>query len=155
MTVKPDFNIAKWMGQLVSKYPSTVENDLKITAAKTKQKLIKATPKKTGRTSQLWEIKRKSATIYDITNKDKVAVFLEEGTGIHGPKKRQITAKKAGGFLHFPIIQGNTIVGWVRTKSVAGIKAVHMVKDTIPFTQNFLTKRLEASIKKLWERRTV
>ena len=56
--------------------------------------------------------------VYLDTGVAKYSPYLHEGTGIFGPKRRPITPKKKK-FLHF----FSQTHGWVRTKSVKGIKA--------------------------------
>jgi hypothetical protein len=82
--------------------------------------------------------------------------YLEKGTGIYGPKKTPIRAKKPGGFLAFKIIHGNTPIvanpkaqGEKRyiffRREVAGMPAVGMVeknKKDIQLVMGILAKQI-------------
>ncbi|RIJ63608.1 hypothetical protein [Rummeliibacillus sp. POC4] len=66
----------------------------------------------------------RGATIY-LAHGSKVGWYMEEGTGVHGPKGRPITAKN-GGLLRFTV-GGKTIF----VKSVKGMKAQPIVQPTV------------------------
>lgn len=78
-------------------------------------------PVKSGNLKRSWILVEIEPLVYLITNEAEYAKFLDEGTGIYGPKKKLIvpTNKKA---LKFKI-GGTTIF----VKSIKGIKPLHMI----------------------------
>ena len=78
-----------------------------------------------------------------------IVTLLDQGTGVYGPAGRPITptTKK---YLHFPIIEGNSIVGWVMTKSVKGIRAFKMIEKAIPVVNKALANNFKKYIVQTW-----
>lgn len=120
------------------------------------RELIKNTPKATGNTSTGWKIKLLSDGTISITNKKwgDIVTYLEEGTGIYGPKKQAyvIKPKKSGGTLAFNI-GGKKI--FAKFVIHPGIKARHFVRDTFNNSStydkmlNILDKRIVNILDKL------
>lgn len=75
------------------------------TARETQQRVRDKTPKRSGRTafSVKWAVHRVGDVVFGVVKSDHENIDrLEEGTGIHGPKRRPIRAR-GGGVMKFPV----------------------------------------------------
>ena len=99
--------------------PWLIEDAVKKSAAYGKGIIMLDTPKKTGNTRRQWRLVRISASVYQIINETFHIGFLEWGTGLFGPRHKLIKPVTTQN-LHFPIIKGNSIKAWARTKAVKG-----------------------------------
>lgn len=72
---------------------------LEQTSSKGKQILQENTPKDSGAGAKAYKIK-KSANKHIITNDKEYLPWVNDGTGIYGPRRQRITPKTAN-FLHF------------------------------------------------------
>jgi hypothetical protein len=110
--------------------------------------LIKATPKRwTGQTRRGWQA-IKTGVGYQVTNNNKVMLFLEAGTRAHGPKKAK--------HLFIPLnrraalgTRKNLVFGvdFILTKRVKGIKAKNIVKKQRERSRNRLYTEFKNYIK--------
>jgi len=125
--------------RLIKKFPNEVEAALKKTVSRGKNQITKDTPKVTGRLRSGWKSIKKSKFVWWIENKIPYVVPVEEGVKPFGPKKKK--------FLVFPIIKGNTIVRWVKTKKVQGFKGRKMVEKNLPKIRKALIKNVIQAIR--------
>jgi hypothetical protein len=85
---------------------------------------------------------KENAVTVSLSHQTQHGGFLETGTGVHGPLKREITARKAGGLLKFQI--GGQ---WISVKSIQGMKAQPIIKPTVEKNLD----SIKATIRELWE----
>lgn len=125
-------------------FPAVLDNTVRGVASDAMEKVLNNTPVKTGQLKRNWQLSRKGNCNYEIKNDTSYVNHIEFGTRDHGP----VTAP----YLHFPIIQGNSIQGWVRTLKVRGIRARKMVANVIPWITEQLPLRVRAQVESLWAR---
>jgi len=87
------------------------------------------TPVDTGRARGSWFMSSYDIDKVTIKSSAKYMSFLDKGTGIYGPKRRQITPKK-GKYLVFKY-KGNTVFA----QSVKGIKPHKIIDKSIEKTE--------------------
>lgn len=150
--VKFDEDFSKRVHLFVKKYPNLTDKTVRSAAVFANKRITKDTPADTGRAKRSWNIRKIRNAIYMIINSvSPYPAYLEEGTGRFGPKNRDIKPKK-GKYLRFPIIKGNTIVKWVTTPSVKGIKPVRMIGKNIPLTLKKLQLEFKKNIRIAWNK---
>jgi hypothetical protein len=140
------------------KFPGVLDEQISSGVNVGLQKIKRDTPVKTGKARRSIIKKKKDALQYVITGSrgkgSKYLTFLEYGTGIYGPKKKPITPKTST-YLHFPIIKGNRIVRFVKTKSVKGFPPFKMFRNNMDAIKEVTMKKIKNKIKKMWGNRLV
>ena len=68
----------------------------------------------------------KGALKRTIRNEAPYAMFIEQGTGLYGPRRRRITPKPGNRFLRF-VVNGRVVYA----RSVSGIKPRHILADAL------------------------
>lgn len=140
---------------LLAKYfPELLRKAVEKTTDVTKRNIIKRTPVKTGAARSSWIASKTGEFEYTISSSVGRGRFytgwLETGTGIWVEGGQPIQPK-VGKMLTFPIKSGNSIIGWVRTKSVNGIAGHFMVQGSKKLAFDTLLKEITANLKKQWE----
>lgn len=102
------------------------------------KKIKQNTPSKTGKTAAAWKLKKVKDGEYMIYNKKfgDIVEYLENGTGLYGPKgEKYIIVPKDKKALKF-IINGKTV--FCKEVVHPGIEARHFIRDTM---EDSITKR--------------
>jgi len=141
-------------------FPEVADTIAQKTAVYGLRVILADVPVKTGMARRSFRSGRVSLGVWRIISDRGVGAtytpYLEMGTGIFGPKKRPIRAKKPGGVLAFKIFQGNTpIIANPKAagdkkyiffrREVKGMVAVQMVaknKDDIRLVMGIITKQV-------------
>ena len=156
MKVSYDKKAIKSVDKFIAAFPKEVNLAVRKATDYGKRMIINFTPVKTGAARTSWTVRQLGPFSYSIESTigagAKYTPMLETGTGVFGPSGTPITPK-TGEWLVFPIIEGNTIIRWVKTKSVQGQKANHMVERTRKPTITRLTRLLKVEIGKLWSKK--
>jgi hypothetical protein len=105
-----------------------IDRVLAATAYQGQKLIVKALPKRTRATARSFIVNKKGLGEYQIASMNNVALFLEDGTKAHGPKKAK--------FLYIPLRPGAAVwrkgfvfgKDYILTKWVKGIKALHYLK---------------------------
>ena len=159
LTMKVTYNKhqSKLVDSFIKAYPELVEKSVRIATDFGKRMIIMFTPVKTGAARASWTIEDTPlpfsyAIVSTIGRGAAYTPALETGTGIWSEGGQPITPKK-GDWLVFPIIEGNTIVRWVKTKSVNGMMGHFMVARSVKPTTERLSKGLMKRIREQWGKR--
>lgn len=133
--------------------PAQLDKLLHKVAWGTQKRLVTTTRSKrgkgTGETSRGWKIIKIGFQQYEIVNTSKVALFLEQGTKAHGPKR--------GKFLYIPLRPGAAIwrkglifgKDYVLARRVKGIKAWKYLKPESLISKRDLRRRVLREFKKI------
>lgn len=127
--------------------PETQNKVLAATAQEGVAILKDRMPVRTGETKNKWFAIEKGRNVYSIFNTSKVALFLEEGTKAHGPKKAK--------FLYIPLRRGikvwrkGQVYGrdYILAKWVKGIKALKYLKPASNAILNNMVNRFMAEMR--------
>lgn len=114
------------MGKLEN-LPRNLTNNLSTDVKKTMQK---NTPKDKGTAKSNWTINQTSDTIHEVVNNTRYLPWVNDGTGLYGPRHRRITPRHAR-VLHFTW-KGKE---WF-LKSVRGQKGQKFVEKSMNETKN-------------------
>jgi hypothetical protein len=129
-----EFDQAKWdaFRTRIEKHLSKEKTDkiIEAVAYKGLKKFVEGMPHRTGATARSWYVNKKGSGEYKIITASKVAVYLEDGTKAHGPKKKK--------FLYIPLRPGAAVwrkgfifgKDYILAKKVKGIKALKYFKPT-------------------------
>lgn len=147
---------AKIVDRFIKAYPELVTKAVRQTTDFAKKSIIEKTPVKTGAARASWIIEEQGPFTYAIISAvgrgRKYTPFLETGTGIWREGGSPITPKH-GEFLVFPIIVGNTIVRWVKKRSVNGMAGHFMIARTKKPATEKLVNLLQRAIRSAWGKR--
>lgn len=132
--------------------PEATDHIIQRVAHMAHARLTRRTPKGfTGQTRRSWQVFKREASGYLVTNRSKVMKFLEDGTVAHGPK----TAKA----LYIPLNRKAAIGGWneslvfgidyILRKRVKGIKAMKIVERSSKGIQNLAKLHMRLYIRNL------
>lgn len=159
LTFQVSYNkhLVKIVDRFAKAYPELIEKAVRQTTDWAKRKIIELTPVKTGAARASFTVEQNPepfsySVVSTIGRGAKYTPMLERGTGLWGESGQPITPKK-GEWLVFPIIEGNTIVRWVKTKSVRGMMGHFMVARTRRDAGPYLTKKLRKLIQAEWGKR--
>jgi hypothetical protein len=138
------------------------DQPVEIAAWRCRTELIERTPKKwTGLTRRAWQVEKIGTGTRLVTNKSKVMLFLEEGTGNAG------TATSNGGyiypkskkFLFIPKTSTAALSGWragmkwgvdfVLARRVRGIQAMRIVARFRERSQEILREEMRTFLKRI------
>jgi len=137
---------------------------VEIAAFKCRTELIERTPKRwTGLTRRAWEVQKIGPGARMVTNKSKVMLFLEEGTGNAG------TPTSNGGYIYpkskkllfIPKTASASITGWragmkygidyILARRVRGIKAHRIVAGFRDRARELLKVEMQSFLKTLFK----
>jgi hypothetical protein len=153
MTIEYEFDQKKW-DEIVKRIERTfskaqIDKIMRGTAFKGLRVAVIGTPKKTGATQRSWYVAKAGEGEYKIATPNKVALFLEEGTKAHGPKRAK--------FLYIPLRPGAAtwrkgfVFGkdYILVKRVKGITARRYFKpvseDIMKIMVSDFTEHLKAA----------
>ena len=149
MSVSLDKRDLNTINRFVKKFPKVVDKAVGKTSERGTAVIVKKTPRAFGGAKRSWGFKRLQQFIWLIFSTVAHTVYLEEGTGIHGPKKRVIKPRKAK-MLRW-VDPGTGDVIWA--KQVRGIRPVAMVKSSIGLITKIMTQEIKKRVAKEWSRR--
>ena len=134
------------MGRIITK---EFEKDLYLLISETYVNFLEDnSPVQSGNLKRSWVLIKESELIYTITNDAEYAKFLDEGTGIYGPKKKIIEIKpKTKQALSFNF-GGNKIV--VRSVKIKGIKPLQMIQKVA--SSKKVQSDFDAGLEKLFKK---
>ena len=98
-----------------------------------------------------WHDRKLSDMETQIYNDTKYVKFLDEGTGIYGPRGQEITPKK-GKFLRFQWDKAPSTIkpgkgGFYFFRSVKGIKPFHIIKKSVATTKPRIPQFIQRAIR--------
>ena len=128
--------------------PKLADKAVKKTAIQGKKKVRGSTPVDTGFLKRSWKTSRQVLGVWILENFAPYASFVEEGTGLFGPRKKKIVPKTKP-FLVFRTKSG----AFVRTKSVKGQKAQRMLARNRSFIRKKLKENLRKFLRDLFKRK--
>lgn len=153
LDIKFDPGFQKRVTKFVNKFPNLADEVTLKAVVYGKRKIMEASPSKWGNgvMKRSWEYKKESDAVYDLFNDAQsggkfYAVFLEDGTGIHGPLGKEIKPKTKK-YLHFYWARHKR---WVRTEKVRGVKAHKMLEKTKPKIAKRLQRLLIVAVRRTW-----
>jgi hypothetical protein len=149
MSITLDKRDVRTINQFITKFPNVIDKATGKTAQRGTVVIVKKTPRLFGDARRSWGFKRLQKFVWLIFSSLQRIVFLEEGTGIHGPKRRVIKPKKAKMLRWVDPKTGDVI--WA--KQVRGIRPVAMVKNSISLITKILVQEIKNRIAKEWSRR--
>ena len=142
LSIKTEGNFEKNFKKFAQRHPELIDQALRVGSVRGLKLVIKRTPNRSSTLALGWKREKIANFIYSLFNQVPYAAHVEKGTKAHGPKKAK--------FLHFPIIRGNTIIRWVKTKRVKGIKARKMVGANTRNIANIIRKNFKTNLFKIW-----
>lgn len=132
---------------LEQQLPQLQKNIIDLTATELEGKLKQGppqgfTPVDEGHLTGAWTTDKNSNGI-QMSNSAKYAVYLNEGTGVYGPRGKPITPVKAK-VLHWE--KGGT---HYFAKSVSGVKGQHFVEKSLDSVEEKLPAILQQAVNKI------
>ena len=137
---------------------------VEIAAFKCRTELIERTPKRwTGLTRRAWEVQRVGPGARMVTNKSKVMLFLEEGTGNAGTPTSNggYIYPKSKKFLFIPKTSTASLTGWragmkygidfILARRVRGIKALRIVAGFRGRAREILKGEMQSFLQNLFK----
>jgi hypothetical protein len=126
----------------------TIDKLIQATAFKGLRLFVAAYPKRTGSVARGWKALKKGIGSYEIVNFNKVALFLEEGTKAHGPRRAK--------FLYIPLRPGAAVwrqgfvfgQDYILVKRVKGIKPLNKLTPISEQLLVMMVKDFEKQIDK-------
>ncbi|MEO0206590.1 MAG: HK97 gp10 family phage protein [candidate division WOR-3 bacterium] len=153
LAVTVDNTALQKLSRFAKVFPNNVDNCVRKATDFAYREIIRRTPVKTGDLRKSFIKKPLGKFSYGIVSElgrgRNYSIFVEKGTGYYSEHPHPIVPKNAK-MLVFPILRGNKIVKWIRTKSTKGMHGKFMVHRSISPTVTRLTDLLRKEIRDMW-----
>lgn len=153
LSVTVDKKVLHRMQNFIKVFPDKIEKSVKRATDYAHKEILKNTPVKTGALRSSFIKESIGRFSYNVTSKigrgKDYAIFVEKGTGLYKETPSYIFPKRAK-FLVFPIIKGNTITKWIKTKFTRGMPGKFMVHRAVLPTIKKLNDLIKTEIYKMW-----